>query len=181
MNYQRVYDDFIVSRREREDELEVFDRHHVVPRCLGGSNDAENIIRLRPSDHLFAHVLLAKIHGGVLVMSAIRMSGMKRYNGGRASRSRYQHLREQHRKLAREFLLSRRDEVSAAMKGNRHCVGRVQSSVTKERKQRAWTPEMRERQRQRMLGNSYGLNQTPEARARLSAGQQRRYARERSE
>lgn len=166
MDYARIYSAFIASRRSTEDTLEAFDRHHIVPRCLGGSNDPENIIKLSFGDHLFAHVLLAKMHGGVLVQSAVRMSGMLKYNGGRRSRERYQHLRLQ---LRRQML------------GNKHCEGRRTGPDTSEKKRQAWTPEMRERQRQRMIGNTHGLNRTPEMRAKLSEAQQRRYARERAE
>lgn len=95
MDYQRVYREFITDRRVREKSLtKGYERHHIVPRCLGGGNERSNLIRLTPSDHLFAHVLLARIHGGVLLTAAVRMSGVKRYQG-RSTRKRYQFLRNQ--------------------------------------------------------------------------------------
>lgn len=165
MDYGRVYSEFIADRRTREGSLVAFDRHHILPRCLGGSNRPENLIRLSYSDHLFAHVLLARIHGGVLVSSALRMAGMKKYQG-RSARQRY------------AFLKSRMREQ---MLGNVRCVGRTSSGETAEKKRRAWTPEMRQKQRERMLGNRHGSHQSAEARARMSETQLRRYARERGE
>ena len=100
MNYRRVYAEFIADRRGREASLDVFDKHHILPRCVGGGDEPENIIRLAPGDHLFAHVLLARIYGPPLIMPAVRMSGMRRYKG-RHSRERYDHLR---RLLRREML-----------------------------------------------------------------------------
>jgi hypothetical protein len=65
MNYQRIYDEFIADRRIKEAGLDGYaEKHHIVPRSLGGSDDASNLIHLEAGDHLFAHVLLAKIHGG---------------------------------------------------------------------------------------------------------------------
>lgn len=34
------------------------ERHHIIPRCMGGSNDIENLIDLYPKEHFIAHRLL---------------------------------------------------------------------------------------------------------------------------
>lgn len=39
------------------------EKHHIVPRCLGGGDCIDNIVRLPPRDHFFAHMLLCRIHG----------------------------------------------------------------------------------------------------------------------
>jgi len=69
MDYERVYKQFIADRRLKEPELlasgEYFEKHHVVPRSLGGGNGSENILALTAEDHLRGHLLLAQIHGGV--------------------------------------------------------------------------------------------------------------------
>ena len=38
------------------------ERHHIVPRCLGGTNDPLNVVRLTPEEHYLAHQLLVKIY-----------------------------------------------------------------------------------------------------------------------
>jgi len=61
MNYARIYAAFIDDRKAKQPQApEYFEKHHIKPRCLGGCDDPENIIRLKPEDHIFAHVLLAK-------------------------------------------------------------------------------------------------------------------------
>lgn len=73
MNYQRVYDQLIADRRANPPSYDEYvEVHHILPRCLGGADDVENLIRLRPEDHFFAHLLLAKIHGGSL-WAAVRI------------------------------------------------------------------------------------------------------------
>lgn len=65
MNYSKIYSDFIADRREKESALSGYsEKHHIVPRSLGGNNKNENIITLEIEDHIHAHILLAKIHGG---------------------------------------------------------------------------------------------------------------------
>lgn len=65
VNYERIYREFIADRRRLENGLTgYFERHHIVPRSLGGSDDPSNLISLRAEDHFFAHLVLAKIHGG---------------------------------------------------------------------------------------------------------------------
>jgi len=42
------------------------EKHHIIPRAFGGTNDDENMISLSAEDHIRAHLLLAKIHGGTM-------------------------------------------------------------------------------------------------------------------
>lgn len=39
---------------------EYHERHHIVPRCLGGNDDEENLIDLYAREHFIAHMMLAK-------------------------------------------------------------------------------------------------------------------------
>jgi hypothetical protein len=49
--------------------------HHILPRSLGGSDHPSNLINLSPEDHFFAHLLLARIHGGYMWSALFLMSG----------------------------------------------------------------------------------------------------------
>jgi len=74
MNYARIYAEFISDRLTKQPEKpDYFEKHHILPRCLGGGDAKSNIIRLTPEDHLFAHIVLAKIHGGRLWASVQAM------------------------------------------------------------------------------------------------------------
>lgn len=94
MNYQRIYDEFIADRRIKESSLIGYtEKHHVLPRSLGGDNSKENLIKLSAQDHYFAHELLAKIHKGKMSNALWMMTNSKKY---KASRLMYQSIREQH-------------------------------------------------------------------------------------
>jgi hypothetical protein len=63
MNYQKIYDNLILSRSEeplKHDEY--YEKHHIIPKCLGGSDDKTNLIFLTYREHFLAHLLLTKIH-----------------------------------------------------------------------------------------------------------------------
>ena len=78
MDYKRIYDEFIADRRAKEAALiasgEYVERHHVVPRSLGGSDEKSNMIALTAADHYFAHECLARIHGGKMWAALYFMS-----------------------------------------------------------------------------------------------------------
>jgi hypothetical protein len=72
---------------------------------LGGGNGADNLIRLTAEDHFFAHLLLAKIHGGRMWAPIALMIGGQR-NDWRPVRSRREYAwakREMARNMGGEF------------------------------------------------------------------------------
>lgn len=77
MDYSRIYSAFIADRQKKQAvaRLGYFEQHHITPRSLGGSDDDENLIDLTPEDHFFAHLLLARIHGGYMWSALFLMSG----------------------------------------------------------------------------------------------------------
>lgn len=40
------------------------ERHHIIPRCLGGTNNKDNLVRLSYREHFICHRLLCKMHPG---------------------------------------------------------------------------------------------------------------------
>lgn len=59
--YEQFYFRLINSRKIKPHSKTVFtERHHIIPRCMGGSNDNSNIVRLTPREHFIAHCLLVK-------------------------------------------------------------------------------------------------------------------------
>ncbi len=73
MNYKKHYD--ILIERAKNRILDGYlEEHHIIPRCLGGSNDKSNLAKLTPEEHFVAHQLLIKIHPGVPgLVYAVRM------------------------------------------------------------------------------------------------------------
>lgn len=61
MNYLRIYNNIINYRLENE-YVGYTERHHILPKCLGGTNDKENLVNLSAREHFICHLLLTKIY-----------------------------------------------------------------------------------------------------------------------
>jgi hypothetical protein len=63
MDYKRIYEE-LIEHRKMMPKLEgvYYERHHIVPRCMGGGDEEENLIWLTGEDHYMAHLLLAKAY-----------------------------------------------------------------------------------------------------------------------
>lgn len=63
MNYKKIYDSLIDRARTRK-ITGYSERHHIIPKCMGGTNDALNLVRLTPEEHFLCHQLLCRIYKG---------------------------------------------------------------------------------------------------------------------
>ncbi len=59
VTYQEFIDDILLSRGRNGCGDEYHEEHHIVPRCIGGTNDKDNLIDLFADEHFMAHKLLA--------------------------------------------------------------------------------------------------------------------------
>lgn len=60
MDYQKHYDLLIKKAKSRILEGYI-ERHHIIPKCFGGSNEHENLVELTAREHFIAHLLLYKM------------------------------------------------------------------------------------------------------------------------
>lgn len=65
MNYKLIYDRIItrasLSLRKKKQAI-YYENHHITPKCLGGSNNKENLVLLTSKEHYICHLLLTKIY-----------------------------------------------------------------------------------------------------------------------
>lgn len=64
MNYKNIYDSLMRSRKHlnRVKGGEYYEKHHIIPRSLGGDNSKDNLVLLTPREHYVAHKLLIRIY-----------------------------------------------------------------------------------------------------------------------
>ena len=62
--YKRIYFSIIENSKNRDKNPETIEKHHVIPKCFGGSDDIDNIAVLTPRDHYICHLLLTKFTEG---------------------------------------------------------------------------------------------------------------------
>lgn len=59
------------ARKRQRAEGTYYEKHHVVPRSLGGSDRSDNIVHLTPREHFMAHLLLPKMVKGPAVYKMV--------------------------------------------------------------------------------------------------------------
>lgn len=60
--YNRLIDKCIQMEKDGYPEDMYTEVHHILPKCLGGTNDESNLVRMPVRYHIMAHLLLMKIH-----------------------------------------------------------------------------------------------------------------------
>lgn len=74
MDYLRNYQTYILYvlklnriRLSKSDPNYIYyEKHHIIPRCIGGSDNELNLVLLTAREHFLAHYLLCKIYGNTI-------------------------------------------------------------------------------------------------------------------
>ena len=65
MDYKRVYDNIIhkAKSENRKKTKEVYyEKHHIIPRCIGWNDEKDNAVLLTAKEHFICHMLLCEIN-----------------------------------------------------------------------------------------------------------------------
>lgn len=63
MNYEKIYNQLILKAKIRSKITDILlEKHHILPRSLGGTNSKDNIVSLTTREHFIAHLLLVKMN-----------------------------------------------------------------------------------------------------------------------
>lgn len=101
MDYHKIYNQLILKRQQLIPDGYT-EKHHIIPRCLNGTDDGINLVKLTAREHFIAHKLLVKIYIHTsLVYAANMMCNFKRYNS-----KNYSWLKEKHQSILIGRILS---------------------------------------------------------------------------
>jgi len=187
VNYSAHYDRLIARARIRV--LTGYrERHHVIPRCMGGGNEEANLVELTPEEHYVAHQLLVKMYPArarlvyaVNIMSK-RCTGNKAYGWIRRRLALVQSAANRGKPKPPRSI-EHRANLAKAMRGKRHSAF-TRAKISSIQIGRTLLPEHREKISLGMLGkqnclgrklskshreNIKATHQLPETRARISA------------
>ncbi len=104
--YTRWYNKLISSRQNMNRIYTTncgLERHHIIPKSLGGTNKKSNIVVFTPREHCIAHILLSKMFlgeaKGKMCYSLIALSSLRNKNRSKINSKQYQNLRNAHYKV----------------------------------------------------------------------------------
>ena len=193
MTYKNYIENILQSRGRFNCGNKYHERHHIIPKSCGGTDDENNLIDLFPKEHFIAHKLLAeenpknyKLTSAYNIMSFAANDSQKRYRltpeeyeearlfASKKAKEFYSH-KENHPNYGKHLSESTKKKISEANKGNKYCLGRTISKETRKKISEANTnpPEstrnkMSEAQKRRNLNG--GNNPRAKAVIRLSDG-----------
>lgn len=143
MNYNLIYNNLITKCRllhdirlqEKRNGI-YFENHHILPRCMGGVDDAINLVYLTPEEHFLAHRLLIRVYPNVydLYLSVQIMIGNGKYTKNNKSYGRIKRM-IQDRKRSIGMPQETREKISNTRKGiifsDEHCAKISESRLGK--------------------------------------------------
>jgi len=95
MNYQRIYD-AIIERGKNRTLTGYQESHHIVPRCLNGTDDKDNLVSLTPEEHYLCHLLLVKIYPNNIKLVKAAMFMVSSNNNVKRNNKAYGWLKRQY-------------------------------------------------------------------------------------
>ena len=61
MDYKKIHDNLIEKAKNRKLEGYV-EKHHIIPKCMNGTNESNNLVELTAREHFLVHWLLHEMY-----------------------------------------------------------------------------------------------------------------------
>lgn len=166
--YLKLYKHLIFIAKNRTlSNKEYTEKHHIIPKCVGGTDHSENLIILTFREHFIAHWLLSEISNDSKIRHAIR--AMSIHKVGRTF-SAWQYALFKSIKYVP--LIETRQKISVSQK---KCWTDERRKKMSEFQKSKWTIEKRKEMSEMMQGENnhfYGKNHSEKTRKKMSESQQ---------
>ena len=161
MNYQLIHNQIIERAKDRT--LTTYkEKHHIIPRCFGGTNDKENLVYLTAREHFIIHKLLVKIYPDIIGLRyAVWMMANKVDNDQYDRSKAYQVGAREYNRLREQFSKDHRETMSGC---NNPFYNRTHTKETKQKISQT-------KKKQNLSGiksHSYGKKHTKESKDKMS-------------
>jgi hypothetical protein len=126
MNYKKHYE-LLISRGKNRVLEGYVEKHHIVPQCMGGGDERENLVQLTPEEHYVAHQLLLKMYPNIWGLSHATQLMTTHHTDSRTTNKLFGWIR-------RRCALSMSETMKRWQKENGHprgMAGKEHSDVTK--------------------------------------------------
>jgi 5-methylcytosine-specific restriction endonuclease McrA len=101
--YTKYYNQLVESRKLMNRTFQTgFEKHHIIPKSLGGNDTKSNLVVFTPREHCLAHLLLAKMFSGTskakMIMALNALMKLRNSNRNVLNSREYENLRKAHYK-----------------------------------------------------------------------------------
>jgi hypothetical protein len=165
--YSKFYFNIVNNAKQLKRAKRGNERHHILPRSLGGNDEASNLVNLSPREHYVCHLLLTKFTNGEAYQKmSYALHRITNHNTGKIKSSKvYEMIRNAHSKMLSEKLKGV-TIMERYGKTHSHDIGEYQKSqIRKSNSERVWSDaskkKMSESQRQRKLDRPDSFNTDP--------------------
>ena len=177
----------IINRAQSRTLEGYVERHHLIPKCLGGTNEQSNLVALTAKEHYICHRLLIRMTSDdakkkmIKALSAFRASG--RNKGRRLTSNQYEQIRLETAddvpwNKGLKWSDEARAKISAGRSGQiRKLSPESQASLVKKLKERIITDEHRVNLSKSLKGRpapNKGKKHSPETIEKLKAAKRKR-------
>lgn len=139
MDHKRIYDQIVDRAKNRT--LEGYkEKHHIVPKCIGGEDSQENIVHLTAREHFICHWLLHEMNPNDrgLSLAFSMMCNMENANQNRYTPSsriiEYAKLAANKNSTGWKHSKEARKKISKAGLGNKYNLGRYPTQETRDKR-----------------------------------------------
>lgn len=175
MNYIRLYNSIIVNAKFREKPDCYCEKHHIVPKCLGGTNEESNLVILTAREHFIVHHLLYKIYpnNNKIFFALSAMNMVKRWNNSSVERYKPKLTSKQYEQLRIKRSIFVSKFFKGKQKSKEHCKHISEAVKRNPRK-------LTEEQRKNLSNSLKKVVHTPEWNKKVSDGVKKFYEKPRS-
>lgn len=174
--YTKWYYNIIANASLQVNDNNYREKHHIIPKSLGGNNEDSNLIKLTPKEHYICHLLLTKMIEGpnrhkMWYAHYMMMRGIKRYRPSARMYQLAKHNMIMANKerpgpnLGKPMDPETKEKISNSLKG------KYTASKSEEHKQKLRKPKTEEHKQklsEARKGKSYGYTHSDETKRKIA-------------
>lgn len=153
MDYLKIYNNIIEKAKSRK--IEGYkEKHHIIPKCIGGLDYKENIVDLTAKEHFLCHLLLCEIYPDSEELKYAAFS-MCKWNGETVKRKTVSGITYERLKKETSKITSKRMMGNSIWKNRRHSEESIEK-IKKARKDQKTSEETRKKMSDSKRGKKSG-------------------------
>lgn len=175
MDYKRIYEQLIEKAKTHINKREQYiEKHHIIPKSMGGSDDLNNIVELTAREHFIAHWLLYRIYpneSSIIYAFWMMTNRFKNFSSIAYEESKiahsYNHKGFQHSDKTRKLISKKRKLQGNNWNGKTHTV-ESKSKMSESAKNKNMSEDTKSSRNKKMSESALGVKKSKEHRKNIA-------------